>query len=50
MDDKDNKNEIDRIEMLHTRMAQYVKEKTDGNIENFGKLWKTLWCRKKYYV
>ena len=38
MDDKDNKNEIDRIEILHTRMAQYVKEKTDGNIENFGKL------------
>ena len=38
MDDKDNKNEIDRIEILHTRMAQYVKEKTDGNTENFGKL------------
>lgn len=38
MDDKDNKNEIDRIEILHTRMAQYVKEKTDGNIENLGKL------------
>lgn len=38
MDDKDNKNEIDRIEILHTRMAQYVKEKTDENIENFGKL------------
>ena len=35
MDDKDNKNEIDRIEILHTRMAQYVKEKTDENIENY---------------
>ena len=38
MDDKDNKNEIDRIEILHTRMAQYVKEKTDENIEKLGNL------------